>query len=69
MSNTSLTPDPIIWAEFVLMTGDQASPTIHARFSTDRGIDLIAGLVEEGMDIEAAKESFKREMERWVRRG
>jgi hypothetical protein len=68
MTKPTLAPEPTVWAEFVIMLGSHDAPTIHARLSTDQGLEMLSAVLDEAGSLEAAKESFKREMVRWVRR-
>ena len=69
MATPSVLDDrPKVWAEFVILAGDHDNPRIHARFSSEEGLEMVAGLISEAGSVEAAKESFRRAMERMVRR-
>ncbi len=68
MKQTTLTPKPTVWAEFVILTGSDDSPHIHARLSTDKGFELISALLDESGTVGAAQESFRKQMAGWVRR-
>ena len=67
MPSASLTPDPLVWAEFVILAGEHSNPYIHARVPLEKSVQIIAGLLEEEGSVDKAVSRFIKEMDRWVR--